>query len=275
MTLKSTSPLLLFFFLSYFNAEALSPKKTYKETPHDLRMTFEEYSIPSTDGAMVKAWYFPSDLGDQLMIVSHDGVGNMGSYVKRVQVLIQYGFSVIVYDYRGFGESSDFEINNLNYVYKEFYDDFDAVYAFSEEKFHHELIAYGWGIGAGISLARGFTKDDIAGIVADEPFYDFRQMTSQFRKIQALMQFPSGLENTKYDTKMALKQQPGKNLRGLLFLHGNHNFLFDASDIEQIMTVTNHDYKEIHEFEKSNRMDNFSLNASEYCRAIYAFALNL
>lgn len=272
---KATSLLLLLFFIFHFNAQALSPKKEYKETPHDLRMTFEEYSIATADGATLKAWYFPSTLGDQLMIISHDGVGNMGSYLKRVKALIKYGFSVLIYDYRGYGESSDFAINNLDYVYKEFYNDFDAVYEFSEAKFHHELIAYGWGIGAGISLSRGFTKDNIAGIVADEPFFDFSQMKNQFKNIQGLMQIPTGLEDSNYDTKVALTQEPGKKLRGLLFLHGNKNFLFNRKDIEQLISITNHDYKEIHAFDRSNRMDNFGPNASEYCRAIYAFALNL
>lgn len=267
--------LILFTFILSNSLLALSPKKTYTHTPHDLHMKYEKIMIPSSNGAQLSAWYFPSNLGDQLMIISHDGVGNMGDYLERVKILVHYGFSVIIYDYRGFGSSSDFSINKYQYVYKEFYEDFDAVYNYSENRFHHELIAYGWGIGAGISVARGYEKEDIAGIIADEPFVDFTALKSQFKKINAIMVLPNGVENNDYNTLNVVKKEPGQNLRGILFIHGSKNFLYSAQDMEELLNATSHDFKELYQFDVASRMDNFTVNESEYAKQIYAFVLNL
>lgn len=267
---------LLFLLISLTSTLlALSPKRTYSHTPHDFRMTYEKLSIASTDNIQLHAWYFPSDLGDQLMIISHDGVGNMGDYLERVRILVNYGFSVVIYDYRGFGQSSDFKINKYQYVYKEFYDDFDAVYDYCEARFHHELIAYGWGIGAGISVARGYQKDDIAGIIADEPFVDFTALKSQFVKINAIMTLPAGIENNDYNVLNVVKGKHGERLRGLLYLHGTKNFLYSTEDMELLLNATTHEFKELYQFDVASRMDNFTVNESEYARQIYAFVLNL
>lgn len=262
-------------FICAFLITGLSPKTVYKHTPHDWHMNYEKLTIPSSGGAQLHAWYFPSDLGDQLMIISHDGVGNMGDYLERVKILVHYGFSVLIYDYRGFGASSAFKINNFQYVYKEFYDDFDAVYNYCEQRFHHELIAYGWGIGAGISIARGYQKEDIAGIIADEPFVDFTALKSRFTQINAVMTLPNGVENNDFNTITVVQKEPGKNLRGILYLHGSKNFLYSTEDMDQLLNATSLDIKELYQFDLASRMDNFTINESDYARQIYGFVLNL
>ncbi|MEP2023686.1 MAG: alpha/beta hydrolase [Reichenbachiella sp.] len=267
--------LIILLTLLLFVLTSLSPKQIYNHTPHDFHMTYEKLTIPSTGSAQLNAWYFPSDLGDQLMIISHDGVGNMGDYLERVKILVHYGFSVLIYDYRGYGQSSDFDIDKYQYVYKEFYDDFDAVYNYCENRFHHELIAYGWGIGAGISVARGYQKEDISGIIADEPFVDFTALKSQFRKINAVMTIPEGMENSDFNALTVVQKEPGKNLRGILYLHGSKNFLYSTEDMDKLMNATSHDFKELYQFDVASRMDNFTVNESDYAKQIYGFVLNL
>jgi pimeloyl-ACP methyl ester carboxylesterase len=269
------SIILLSFLLSYSTLWALSPKKKYDHTPHDLHMVYEKLTIPTNDGFSLNAWYFPSSLGDQLMIISHDGVGNMGDYLERVRILVQYGFSVITYDYRGYGKSSPFKIDPYSYIYKEFYTDFDAVYNFCNVKFHHELIAYGWGIGGGISVSRGYLKDDISGIIADEPFVDFTKLTQQFKKISSIMTLPMDVKNVDYNTLDVVKKEPGKNLRGILYFYCSKNYLFYEEDMRKLLEATNFDFKELYEFTNAERMNNFKVNESEYARQIYAFVMSL
>lgn len=254
---------------------SLNPKKEYTETPHDHRMEHEEISIKTADGLNLNAWYFPSDLGDQLMVISHDGVGNMGDYLERVRILVNYGFSVITYDYRGFGSSSTFEINNYQYVYKEFFDDFDAVIGYCSERFHHDIIAYGWGIGGGISVTHGFDRKDITGIIADDPFIDFTILKEKFIELNTVMVLPDGIEHTDYDTFEVVKSEPGNDLRGILYLHGSRNYLFTESQMQNLLEATNLANKELYSFKASKHMDNFTVNESAYARKIYAFVMNL
>ncbi|MFY0626648.1 MAG: alpha/beta hydrolase [Reichenbachiella sp.] len=238
-------------------------------------MKFEDVKITTKDGATLQAWYFPSNLGDQLMIISHDGVGNMGDYLERVRILVQYGFSVITYDYRGYGTSSEFNIDKLQYVYKEFFTDFDAVVEYCSNRFHHEIIAYGWGIGGGISITHGFDRHDVTGIICDDPFIDFTILKTKFKEIQAIMKLPSGIEHSDYSTFDVVKGKPGPDLRGVLYLHGDRNYLFSYDDMQNLLDATNLENKELIRFKKSGHMDNFKVNESTYARNIYGFVMNL
>ena len=45
------------------------------------------------------------------------------------------GYKVVTYDYRGFGESSEFEIDNNMYIYPHFQDDMKAMIDFCRQQF--------------------------------------------------------------------------------------------------------------------------------------------
>jgi len=254
---------------------ALKPSKKYTKTPHDLRMKHDKLKINSTSGIILNAWYFPSGTGDQLLIMSHDGVGNMGEYLERIRIFVNYGFSVMAYDYRGFGESSDFEIENTTYIYKEFYEDFDAIYNYCIANYNMPLFAYGWGIGGGISIASGFQKSKIIGIIADDPFVDFDALKRSFRSINAIMHIPTEVQTPALDPIDVVQNKPGKYLGGILFFHGEKNFLVTKNDMQLLFDRVNLENKEVVYFKHASVMDNFSVNESEYARRIYGFAINL
>jgi len=254
---------------------ALNPSKTYSRSPHDLHMKYEKLKIKSSSEVILNAWFFPSAAGEQLIIMSHDGVGNMSNYLERIRILVDYGFSVLAYDYRGYGESSDFKIENTNYIYKEFYEDFDAVYNYCVSNYNMPLFAYGWGIGGGISIASGFTKAKLSGIIADDPFVDFEALKRSFKKINAVMHIPPEVQVPELDPIDVVKNQPGNYLGGILFFHGEKNFLVTKSDMKLLYDQVNLENKEVVYFKHASVMDNFSINESEYARKIYGFAINL
>ncbi|SHJ41994.1 Serine aminopeptidase, S33 [Reichenbachiella agariperforans] len=270
-----TRLILLFVFLLFGKAcLALSPSRTYKTLPQDHRMKYESIKIPTPDGAILQAWYFPSSRGNQLMVISHDGVENMAAYLERVRIFVNYGFNVVTYDYRGFGGSSDFQIDPLNYIYKEFFTDFDAVIAYVSERFDHEIIVYGWGIGAGIGLNHGYNRHQITGIIADNPYVDFAALGSRFKAIHSPMKIPSSVMIPEFNTITVVSQPAGKDLRGILYFHGNENYVFKEEDMQRLYDQTDFEFKQLHVFEKSGHMDNFTVNESTYARIIYGFVMN-
>lgn len=254
---------------------ALKPTKTYDRTPGDHRLDYEELFIPSTNNVQLKAWFFPSMKGNQLIIISHDGVGNMGDYIDRVKKLNEYGFSVLTYDYRGFGESSAFSIDNSVYIYKEFYEDFESIYNYCVANYDMSLFAYGWGIGAGISLTKGFTKPMLSGLILDDPFISFNKLKSAFNSMNAVMKIPSNVDNSAYEPIVAVQDKPGKMLSGVLIFHGKKNYLISEKDISELYDKINLEAKDIYTFRRASMMNNFKVNAAEYARQIYGFAINL
>ena len=274
ITLKALFAIFLSAVLSTY-CLALNPSKTYKTTPHDHQMKFEEINIPTSDGATLHAWFFPTENGDQLMVMSHDGVGNMADYFARVRILVNYGFNVLCYDYRGYGSSSDFSIDRLQYIYTEFFTDFDSVIKYCQNRFNHEIVAYGWGIGAGISIVRGYNKNGIEGIIADDPFVDLIRLKAKFNEIQAVMKIPDEIMNSKYNPFDVVNEEPSMDLRGILYFHGNKNILFTYDEMNRLLDATNLVNKELYAFKVSQRMDNYHINESSYTKRIYAFVMNL
>ncbi|PIB35332.1 hypothetical protein BFP72_07935 [Reichenbachiella sp. 5M10] len=260
---------------SYSTTWALSPSKTYTTLPHDHHLKYEALTIPTTDGASLQAWYFPAQSGDKIIVMSHDGVENMGAYLARIKLFVKYGFHVMAYDYRGYGHSSSFVINPLQYVYPEFFTDFDAIIDFVSENYQQDIIAYGWGIGAGISITRGYRRPEIQGIVADAPFLDLKRLPHRFEEIHAVMTVPKALFALDYNTLHSVSQPAQPKLRGILYLHGPGNYLFQKSDLLELYQKTLYDRKELYVFEKSGHMDNFTANESEYARQLYMFVINL
>lgn len=273
--MNKTILLLLLGICFGLQANALNPKKEYTHSPHDNLMKYEEFMIPSSNGAQLSAWFFPSKKGDQMIIMSHDGVGNMGDYIERVRILVDYGFSVLSYDYRGFGSSSNFSIDNTIYVYKEFYEDFEAVYNYCVANYDKPLFAYGWGIGAGITLVKGFDKPKLSGIIVDDPFVSFNKLKAAFRDMNAVMKIPSNIDNSSFEPLSAVTRKPGAMLSGLLVLHGKKNFIINENDISELYDNINLSFKDLYIFKQASMMNNFNVNESEYARQIYGFAINL
>ena len=110
------SSVLIFLFV-YVQLHALNPVRTYSVNPSDFGMNYQEIKIPSEEGIMLNAWYFPSSKTSyKIMVLSDDGNGNMADLMEQVSVFLSLGYHVLAYDYRGYGASSDFEIKPKFYI---------------------------------------------------------------------------------------------------------------------------------------------------------------
>ncbi|MGL1888069.1 MAG: alpha/beta hydrolase [Reichenbachiella sp.] len=274
--MKNQSLLFLLFNLASIGvAFSLSPSKEYQKTPHDFHLDYEEVKISTADNYTLNAWHFDVPHSEYLVIISHDGSGNMGEYLERVRIMIRYGFSVLLYDYRGYGSSQDFSIDPLNYIYKEFYTDLEGAVNYSNQNFDKNLILYGWGIGAGISICKAYQMDNIAGIIADDPFVDVYQLKTTFDKSGVIMTIPDNVLKDEFSPLQCINNASEVELRGIKLFHGNKNYLFRQEDINQLYEAVNIENKELYIFDKARHMDNFTVNESEYAREIYVFITNL
>lgn len=202
-------------------AMALKPSREYKVRPEKYQIKYEEQSISTPDGATLKAWYFPTDKPRAFdhIIMSHNGEGNMADNMARVTQLTSYGYNVLMYDYRGFGESSDFEIDEAMYVYPEFTTDLQAVIDHVGAKYTGSIHLYGFGVGAGLSFGVGFHHKKIKKIVADSPYTSLAQ-TKQILSAQGkTVKLPDFGYDKKNEPLYALDGNP-TTIRGVQIICG-------------------------------------------------------
>lgn len=170
---------------------ALNPSRTYKQLPDKYNMKYEAHKVTTADGAILNAWYFPANTKTtRLVLISHNGEGNMADYLRRVDQFTSIGYNVVTYDYRGFGESSEFEIDKNMYVYPHFQDDLKGMIDFCRKQFVQSFDMYGWGIGAGLSLGIGYNRKEIKKIIADTPFLSMEDLENRFDSWDEPMEVP-------------------------------------------------------------------------------------
>lgn len=141
-----------FFFCLFFIkiSFALKPDSTYINIPSDFGIPFKELVLNTTDNAKINTWIFEPNVSDSntknIIIVNSDA-GNMSYNITYAAYLHYRGYRVIMFDYRGFGKSSPFKIDSLNFYYSEFEIDLMTVTKYVSKSYLNKpnILAFSFG----------------------------------------------------------------------------------------------------------------------------------
>ena len=137
----------IFLFVSIINAHAIKPSKAYNQTPKILGLKYEEIKIHTSDSAIINVWHLPSDSLSSPIIIAESDAGNMGDWLYLGLFLQAFGHDVWMFDYRGFGESSDFKIPANQLFCNEFITDLQSVVDYVYDKTSFSPILMGLSMG--------------------------------------------------------------------------------------------------------------------------------
>jgi len=106
----------------------------------------------------------------------------MGFTLAYAAYLLNSGYDVITFDYRGFGESSDFKHNPNNLYHTEYIDDFHSVVSWVKKEIVPEKIGVlAFSMGTLIATA-GFEKSDYDVLVAEGFIKSPRKIVKRIKK---------------------------------------------------------------------------------------------
>ena len=122
--------------------------------------------IPTPDDELISAIYRPAATPEYTILLSHgnaEAIADMEYFIARLNAL---GFSVLAYDYRGYGtsEGKPSEANT--------YQDIDAAFGYLTRELKvpaDRVIAYGRSIGGGPSTDLA-AREAIAGLILESTF---------------------------------------------------------------------------------------------------------
>ena len=83
------------------------PTRDQPQTPARWNFDYEDVNFESADGTPLHGWFLPARGARPLatVVFSHGNTGSVGHHIGFVMWLVEAGYHVFMYDYRGFGKS--------------------------------------------------------------------------------------------------------------------------------------------------------------------------
>lgn len=168
----------------------LFPIREVRLTPGDFAMEYETWGVESSAGAQIQAWKIPPSTQPARAWVLHCH-GNGGNISHRLEVarwLHQLQLGVVLFDYRGFGESQGAARQESDLI-----DDGQAVLdRLGREHPQEPILLYGESLGGGVASALA-CRNPCAGLVLQSTFSSLRKRASEaypFLPVSRLLRFP-------------------------------------------------------------------------------------
>jgi pimeloyl-ACP methyl ester carboxylesterase len=138
-------------------------------TPEGLRLAAEDVEFWSKGGVKLRGWLLRGTK-DGTVVFCPGNSGNVSSHLEYVRLARRTGYSVLAFDYRGFGRS-DGEADLCTVV-----QDVDAACEFIASRTREPYALFGLSLGAGAALASAGRAGAAAVGVVVEGVYDLRGM---------------------------------------------------------------------------------------------------
>ena len=133
----------------------------------DKLITIQSESIPASDGKhIIVARYLKNPAANYTILYSHGNASDLGRLQHVQENFYRHGYSIIMYDYSGYGlsegEASEQQV----------YNDVKAVYSYLVEQENlspAQIISYGHSLGTAVATDLAF-KNPVAALVLESPF---------------------------------------------------------------------------------------------------------
>ena len=100
----------LAFYVYYFQESQVyfpeMPSRRVEATPASAGLDFETVALATEDGETLAGWFVPASSPRGTVLYFHGNGGNIGHRVEIIRDFHDLGFNVLIFDYRGYGEST-------------------------------------------------------------------------------------------------------------------------------------------------------------------------
>ncbi len=123
-------------------------RRTLSATPGSIGLDYEELRIGTPDGATLHAWLVPAGSGRPLVLFCHGNAGTIADRLDTVRLLHNLDLDVLIFDYRGYGQSTGrtSEVGT--------YQDAESVWRYLVEERGYDpgaIVVFGRSLGAAIA----------------------------------------------------------------------------------------------------------------------------
>lgn len=81
------------------------PSRALSLTPATAQLKYEDVNVATKDGVAIHGWFVPGRDSGRTVLFCHGNAGNIWNRIDVIWMLHEMGYSVCIFDYRGYGRS--------------------------------------------------------------------------------------------------------------------------------------------------------------------------
>lgn len=133
------------------------PERKYEKTPAHFNLKYKQDNVLTADAIRLSVWDYEPVGKDSVLkpviVMAYGDAGNMSYWIEQAAALVTAGYRVITFDYRGYGASDDFLIDENQLYYNEFGDDLAAILDYTKSKYPNQKCGfYGLSMGTLVGI---------------------------------------------------------------------------------------------------------------------------
>jgi fermentation-respiration switch protein FrsA (DUF1100 family) len=193
------------------------PNDTLYSTPAQHGLTVEEVAFRAWDGTKLHGWWAPAVATAKAkgtVVFCHGNYGNVSHHVGSVAWLPRRGFNLLLFDYRGYGQSEG-ELSREGTVA-------DAIAAidFALARDAEHTVVFGHSLGGAVAIPAVAARPQVKAVAVESTFPSYREAAGA--AAPPLFWLTSWLVSKGFDPEDALANLPP---RPLLIIHGTDDHI--------------------------------------------------
>lgn len=140
--------LYLAVFQSKFIYYPQYPERSITDFPDSKGLTYENVSLEVTNGEKIAGWFVTVENSRGVVLFCHGNAGNIGHRLDSIRVFTDLGLDVLIFDYRGYGESEGKPGESNTY------EDAETAWRYLVDQLHMDkerIIVFGRSLGGGVA----------------------------------------------------------------------------------------------------------------------------
>ncbi len=205
------------------------------QTPEFYELKYDDVYFNSKDQTALHAWYIhPREEAKGLVFVAHGNAQNLSSHFTSWVWLIEEGYEVFIFDYRGYGRSKG-EIELEGSI-----EDTRSALSYLESVYAKEYFACGQSIGGTLLLnaMNGRDNSKIKAVIIDSTFKGFSDIVNEKMDMSWMtwpfQWIPYLSLSSDFDAKYRVKDI-GKPV---LYLHGSSDMIISPNNSWQLFELS-------------------------------------
>ncbi len=157
------------------------PGREIVESPEVRKYAPQDVSFRSPDGLTLHGWYFRA-IGEErgTILVCHGNVENMSTHVKLDLWLIDAGYNLFIFDYRGYGKSEG--VPDIQGIHLDAEAALETLLFALPGMMNDDIIVFGKSLGGAVAVytvANSPYKGRVKALILDSPFSSYRMIARE------------------------------------------------------------------------------------------------